>query len=257
MRKYRGIPEDVRLFEVFWHQVVELIKARPDLSIQDITALLVSLINLSLSCYPDRIDYVDQVLAFAKAKVEEYSNSADLHHPITTQNLLALLIAPINSYNTPLTLLQLLNYTQILLLQPYSTRKAIGHAIVSSILKRETVITSPEEVKGILDLCHVLVKDQRDANVGMPMQFGNRGQMNSAGRGNGPPGMMRGSSTRGGGLGGQAAYDVEEMAEEQGWIARLVHLFRNDDDDIQFKVSLPANQVRESRHTNTDDFSRS
>lgn len=49
-------------------------KARPDLSIQDITALLVSLINLSLSCYPDRIDYVDQVLGFAKAKVEEYSN---------------------------------------------------------------------------------------------------------------------------------------------------------------------------------------
>lgn len=72
--KYRGIPSDVQLFEVFWHQVVELIKARPDLSIQDITALLVSLINLSLSCYPDRIDYVDQVLAFAKAKVEEYSN---------------------------------------------------------------------------------------------------------------------------------------------------------------------------------------
>ena len=72
--KYRGIPSDVRLFEVFWHQVVELIKARPDLSVQDVTALLVSLINLSLSCYPDRIDYVDQVLAFANAKVEEYSN---------------------------------------------------------------------------------------------------------------------------------------------------------------------------------------
>lgn len=24
--KFRGIPEDVKLFEVFWHQVVELIK---------------------------------------------------------------------------------------------------------------------------------------------------------------------------------------------------------------------------------------
>lgn len=28
VRKYRGIPEDVKLFEVFWHQVVELIKVR-------------------------------------------------------------------------------------------------------------------------------------------------------------------------------------------------------------------------------------
>lgn len=74
VKKYRGIPEDVKLFEVFWHQVVELIKARPDLSIQDITALFVSLINLSLSCYPDRIDYVDQVLSFAKMKVDEYAD---------------------------------------------------------------------------------------------------------------------------------------------------------------------------------------
>lgn len=74
VKKYRGIPEDVKLFEVFWHQVVELIRARPDLTIQDVTALLVSLINLSLSCYPDRIDYVDYVLTFAKSKVDEYHN---------------------------------------------------------------------------------------------------------------------------------------------------------------------------------------
>ena len=26
VRKFRGIPEDVKLFEVFWHQIVELIK---------------------------------------------------------------------------------------------------------------------------------------------------------------------------------------------------------------------------------------
>lgn len=29
VKKFRGIPEDVKLFEVFWHQVVELIKVRP------------------------------------------------------------------------------------------------------------------------------------------------------------------------------------------------------------------------------------
>lgn len=48
-------------------------QARPDLSIQDITALLVSLTNLSLSCYPDRLEYVDQVLGFAAEKVREFS----------------------------------------------------------------------------------------------------------------------------------------------------------------------------------------
>jgi vacuolar protein sorting-associated protein 35 len=29
VKKFRGIPEDVKLFEVFWRQVVELIKVRP------------------------------------------------------------------------------------------------------------------------------------------------------------------------------------------------------------------------------------
>ena len=90
VRKFRGIPESVKLFEVFWEQVVELIKvwlvpvtlyaashapqARPDLSIQDVTALLVSLTNLSLSCYPDRLEYVDKVLGFGRDKVKEFAD---------------------------------------------------------------------------------------------------------------------------------------------------------------------------------------
>lgn len=32
-KKFRGIPENVKLFEVFWHQVVELIKVRPQFSL--------------------------------------------------------------------------------------------------------------------------------------------------------------------------------------------------------------------------------
>jgi vacuolar protein sorting-associated protein 35 len=48
-------------------------QARPDLSIQDITALCVSLINLSLSCYPDRLEYVDQILSFAHSKCQEFA----------------------------------------------------------------------------------------------------------------------------------------------------------------------------------------
>mgnify|MGYP001579303170 CR=1 FL=1 len=241
VRKFRGIPEDVKLFEVFWHQIVELIKvrflarrdgvwqladavaatqARPDLSIQDITALLVSLVNLSLSCYPDKLEYVDQVLGFARAKVTEYADSPDLHQPSTIAHLLALLLAPITSYLTVLTLLALPSYQALLLVQPFATRRSIAHAIVASILKNETVIESPEDVKGVLDLCHVLVRDQRD-----------RALPNSAGLGPTRPGQQLGGGGR-----GQQQYDVEEMAEEQGWIARMVHLFRSDDLEVQFKL---------------------
>jgi len=180
----------------------------------------VSLVNLSLSCYPDRLEYVGQVLGFAQMKVQEYADSSDLHHSQTTQNLLALLLAPINTYTNILTLFALPNYQELLRAQPYSTRKAIAHAVVGSVLKNDTIISTPEDVKAVLDLCHVLVKDQRDAGVGMP---------------SGHPGMARGYSS--GGRQPQASQiDMEEAAEEQGWLARMVHLFKSDDLDQQFAV---------------------
>ncbi|KAJ3485131.1 hypothetical protein NLI96_g5187 [Meripilus lineatus] len=212
VKKFRGIPEDVKLFEVFWHQVVELIKARPDLSIQDITALLVSLTNLSLSCYPDRLEYVDQVLGFAHDKVKEFSTSPDLHAQQTTANLASLLLAPINSYQSVLTLLALQRYSPLLTLQPYTTRRSLAHALISSVLKNETVIETPEDVDGILELCHVLIKDQTDAAATVA-----RGA--SEGRRN--PSYL---------------HEKDDLAEEQGWIARMVHLFRAESLGVQFEL---------------------
>lgn len=178
------------------------------------TALLVSLINLSLSCYPDRLEYVDQVLHFAKTKVQEFSDNPDLHHPATTQSLLSLLLAPVQSYVTPLTLLALPSYVELISVQPYSTRRSIAHALVSAILKTETVIDTPEDVKGVLDLCHVLVRDQKDMSA--PVH----------------PAMSRSRSQQG--------YDQAAMAQEQGWIARMVHLFRSDSLDVQLKLLQTA-----------------
>ncbi|MBW0509769.1 hypothetical protein O181_049484 [Austropuccinia psidii MF-1] len=223
VKKFRGIPENVPLFEVFWHQVVQLIRARNDLAIQDVTALLVSLTNLALSCYPDRLEYVDQVLGFAKAKVQEHADSPDLHHPTSIQNLLALLLAPINSYLTVLTLLALPNFQELLLVQPFLSRRAIGHSVIASILKNETRIADPVDCKGVLDMCHVLVRDQRDAGVGMPTQMGHR--------------QVIGSRTT------QQTYDLEEMAEEQGWLARMVHLLHNDDLDVHAKLLQEARKA--------------
>ncbi|KAI9499241.1 vacuolar protein sorting-associated protein 35 [Zychaea mexicana] len=217
VKKVRGIPEDVELFVVFWEQVVELVKARPDLSIQDLTALLVSMTNLSLSCYPERLEYVDLVLTYAKDKVIEYSDSADLHSKVTEANLLALLLAPITNYTSVLTLLALSNYQSLLGVRPYNTRRAIAHAIISSILKNQTVISSPEDVHDILELCDVLLRDQKDAPVGAvpasPM-YGIRGRT--------------------------VNLEQEEFAEEQGWMAKLVHLFQSDNDDTQFLLLSAA-----------------
>ncbi|KAI0248063.1 vacuolar protein sorting-associated protein 35 [Lactifluus subvellereus] len=220
VRKFRGVPENVKLFEVFWEQVVELIKARPDLSIQDVTALLVSLTNLSLSCYPDRLEYVDKVLGFARDKVKEFADSPDLHSQQTTSHLANLLLAPINSYQSVLTLLALPNYVPLLSAQPFVTRRMLAHAIVSSVLKNETVVEDPEDVHGILELCQVLIREQPDA---APL----------------PPGS-------GGRRGTSGANEREDVAEEQGWIARMVHLFRSESLGTQFELLQTARRHLEA-----------
>jgi hypothetical protein len=140
-----------------------------------------------------------------------HNHSPDLHTSATTSNLLSLLLAPINSYQSALTLLALPNYPPLLSQQTYSTRRSIAHAITASILKNETYLETAEDVSGILELCHVLVRDQKDVGVGM-----------------GSTGPQRGRPSQ---------LDYEELAEEQGWVARMVHLFRADSLEVQNDVS--------------------
>ncbi|KAI8988921.1 vacuolar protein sorting-associated protein 35 [Pilobolus umbonatus] len=218
VKKVCGIPEDVELFVVFWGQIVELVKARPDLTIQDLTALLVSLINLSLSCYPEKLDYVDQILAFAKDKVLELSDSPDLHTKITESNLMSLLSTPIQYYSSALNLLALVNYQPLLAIQPYTTRLSIAFSIVNSILKNSTIIDVPEDVHGILDLCDVLLRDQKDAPS------------------NSIPAPSSGYAKKY----NELTFEQEEYIEKQGLMARMIHLFKSDNEDTQFLLLSAA-----------------
>lgn len=76
-------------------------------------------------------------------------------------------------------------------------------------------------------MCHVLTRDQRDKTLATPSAGTLR------------PASM--SMTYEGSRGQQQA-DFEEMAEEQGLIARLVHLFKSDDLEIQFKVRFSLHE---------------
>ena len=133
--------------------------------------------------------------------------SPDIHSPQTAANLLALILAPIQSYLSVLTLLAIPSYIPLLSLQSYTTRLSVGQAVVSSVLKNNTLIETPEDVSGVLGLCAVLVRDQKDPNAG-PRQ--------------------------------RQQVDHRELAEEQGWVARMVHLFKSDSLETQFEVGLPS-----------------
>ena len=50
----------LRTFEMVF--VSNICQARADMPTEDVVALQVSLINLALKCYQDRVDYIDKVL---------------------------------------------------------------------------------------------------------------------------------------------------------------------------------------------------
>ncbi|KAF4983570.1 hypothetical protein FZEAL_1049 [Fusarium zealandicum] len=200
-----SITGSVQLYEVFFAQVKNLVEAQ-HLPVPDIIALLVSLSNLALNIYPDRLDYVDQILAFATTKVQENMNNADLHSPPAQQSLLALLQAPIDRYVSIFTALSLPTYVPLFQSQSYPTRRAVAGGVARSLLKDHTAITTTEQLENVLEVLKVLIKEGSQAPQGYP------------------------------GVAQRRPVETDETMEEQGWLARIVHLLQAEDNDTQFKL---------------------
>lgn len=197
--------KDVPLYEVFFTQVKNLVEAQ-HLPIQDTIALLVSLCNLALNNYPDRLDYVDQILAYATTKTKENINNADLHSAQAQQSLLALLQAPLNRYVSIFTALSLPTYVPLFQAQSYPTRRAVAGGIIRGLLKDQIKISKTDQLEHVLDVLSVLIKEGTQA----------------------PQGYAGATQRR--------AVETDETLEEQGWLARMVHLLQADDNDTQFKL---------------------
>ncbi|KAI9138076.1 vacuolar protein sorting-associated protein 35 [Paraphysoderma sedebokerense] len=251
----RGIPDDVKLFEVFWKQVTELIKARPDLTLQDITSLLVSLTNLSLSCYPEELHYIDQILGFAGETIlslQQSGNVADMTNNITLTNLQGILTLPLKTYTTILTLLKFpssarsaqaaqttitsSNYTSVLNQLPYSARHHVSIQILNHTLSHQTVISTPDSVSGIFDLISTITKDQKD---GPTWKHFTSTARRTAGGSNLFGGIDSEDMESDADKAKRREHEVE-MAEEQALIAKLVHLLVNEDPDTHFLLLSTA-----------------
>ena len=157
--------------------------------------------------YPERLEYVDQVLSYANEKVAQYTNSPGLHASATQQSILALLLAPIKAYISLFTALALPNFIPLLHAQTYPTRRAVAGEIARSILRNQTKISSMEHLEGVIEILRVIIREGMQQAAGYP----------------GVPSQRRGAET-------------DETVIEQGWLARIVHLIQGSDNDTQFRL---------------------
>ncbi|EEY20103.1 vacuolar protein sorting-associated protein [Verticillium alfalfae VaMs.102] len=154
----KGIPDNVQLYEVFFSQVKNLVEAQ-HLPIPDTIALLHSLTNLALNIYPERLDFVNQILEYALSKA-----------------------------------------------QSYQTRRAVAGEVARNLLRNQTRISTSSQLDNVLEILKVLIKE-----------------------GSQPPSNYPGVQQR-------RAMETDETLEEQGWLARLVHLINAESNDTQFKL---------------------
>jgi vacuolar protein sorting-associated protein 35 len=259
-----GIPEDIQLFDVFWAQITQVITARPDLGIQDISSLLLSLIQLSITCYPEKIDYVDQILRFAREQAQKVSGTSDYLHVTTTSNFHAMLLAPLQgdpgSKPTErlnpkefsiFALFRLPNhgesFRELLALQPYSTRHLLATHISQQLVLHHCRITTEDYLVGLFECIQVLVQDQRDAplwkNTGQYLEYRRDTQYSSSAEPKDGNDLKKKND------------QLEEVAIEQGLVAKFVSLIYNENSNLHFHVRSQEDMIRMKYATPLTPFS--
>lgn len=145
-------------------------------------------------------------MKFAATKTKESADTPDLYSQQTQSNILNLLLSPIRIYFSIFTPLALPNYGPLFSVQSYLTRRAVAREVAQHILRKGTLITSRDNLQGVLEVLKVLIREGMQQSVTYP------------------------------GFTPQRRAETEETIEEQGWLARIVHYIQGPDNDTQLQV---------------------
>lgn len=203
-----GKEQEVQLFEVFSDQVAAITQSRNDMPSEDMLSLQVALLKLAQRCHPDKLNYVDRVLAHTDkicADIHQNSGRTHLEHNTPVfKELMKLLKLPVDHYKDILVLIKLQNYAPLINHLNYVGRVMIAVHLINDILENGRDIATPQDVDAIFAMVDVLVKDQPDEVENT---------------------------------------DMEDFIEEQGLVARLVHHFKSESADQQYLILSAARKA--------------
>lgn len=217
------------LFIAFWNHLQRLIQVRPDIPTSDVAGLLVGIARLSLACYPDNKDYIDSVLQFAlkmfnddKLSDEEVSNSIN-----------DLLLVVLQFYSDIDDVLKISSYYPLLDSQLVSTQKSVAGAVLDSLLKENTKITTVETAKGVFQLLEIIIKEGSASST--------------------PEGVPGGLSTATSNLSNSISSssqdeDSDDVQRDQSRLAKVIHLLSNEDPDQYAKLLSVARRSLADGH---------
>ena len=206
-----AIPDDIKLFDVFWREISSVIRTRPDLATEDVAALLVSMMKLTLGCYPSDLGNVNQVLAFASTAFEKRHD--EVVQPVSAKLVMQLITAPLDAFA-----MSLLNDKEgsvslgaLVQSLPFPLRRSCSLEVARSLIAKRMSLTTQGHVQRVFgEYVHTLMKDQKDGGI----ITGTRKTMS------GDP------------------IDWDLFEEEQGLVARLILLVGRGLEDVDEKLVL-------------------
>ncbi|KAI8433068.1 hypothetical protein MSG28_013926 [Choristoneura fumiferana] len=215
-----GQEQEVQLFEVFSDQVAAITQSRTDMPPEDTLSLQLALLRLAQRCHPDRLQYVDRVLAHTDTitrDILQHSGKTHLEQNTAVfKELMKILKLPGEHYKDVLTLTKLAHYQPLIAHLPHGGRAALAAHLAGLLIDAGTVVTTAEDVESVLSMMDVLVRDQPD----QPDQP-----------------------------------DPDDFAEEQWLLARLIHQFKSPSADQQYLIlsacrkALQGGGAARIRHT--------
>lgn len=224
----RGVPVDIDLFDIFWSLVAKLLTARPDLPIEDVTALYVGIARLSLNCYPERTENIDRILEYILNKVETLKDTPDVHSEGTTANILELLQLLIRAYPRLLTVLSLKSFIPLLSSQPTKSQKAVASAVVDSVLSNKNHIETVEDAEGVLGLVRIIICE----GLELTRESVSSGLAKLVGDGEDGPEEVEDDNAL-----------PDDVIADQSSLAKIVHLLYNRDPEVHANLLNAARKA--------------
>lgn len=156
-----SFPDDFDMFPIFHSKSGSIISSTEKIALIDVLSLQVALISFTSKCYPDKIDNIDQVLAFTVQHLEKCDGSAV--NAKCSKLIVQLLTFPLDALS-----LKILNLESFSPLMDYLgdyQKKHVATTIVESILKTHSELDTLEKVNTLFRFVAPLIRDEDQTKV--------------------------------------------------------------------------------------------
>jgi vacuolar protein sorting-associated protein 35 len=209
---------EINAFKLFNDCVTALIMERSNMTLPETLRLQIALTKFALKCYPGRMDYITHTLNTAcslieKAdfKVETVSQGDEKSEDDTSVQIEGLLSAPLSTLS--LRVMELPAFAKLMSFLPWGNWKEVSSTLLKSAISANTRLTEVEHIEQLFKMITPLLRD-KDLQVPTRSHADDDDEDAKVG----------------------PATITQAFKEEQLLVARVVHLMKNDNTDIQLKM---------------------